>query len=269
MGVFVITPRGTSCTYSSSTFAKFFSKCAGDGVLGDSTVLCSEFFDCFQSHPDVGVGVRLIRLKCSVGMSLGLLRPPERPNLPKLRIPNEAFSDDFREDLRSEYQLNIERNGGMICSTRGRSGSKLPQMQADRISMSDHLMTSTLSQVESNEFEYLMTYFRRTMLVMVALETVSSYHDDCKLETAYKDPTLISKITQDFFFVLICSFQTTGNGSNKMIKSSMMLRPAPVNPIAAETGRHFASVIVLSQMDLMGRHWKTTRRKNTEPWMNC
>lgn len=33
-----------------------------------------------------------------------------------------------------------------------------------------------------------------------------------------------------------------------------MLRPAPVKPIAAETGRHFALVMVLSQIELMGRH---------------
>jgi hypothetical protein len=65
----------------------------------------------------------------------------------------------------------------------------------------------------------------------------------------------IRKMTPIFFLVLICKFQTTGRGRIKMMKSSTMLRPAPVKPIAADTGRHFACVmIVLSQIELMGTH---------------
>lgn len=102
--------------------------------------------------------------------------PLERPNLLKLWIPIDILSEDLREDLWSEYQLVMERKGGTVCSIRGRNGSKLPRTQADTSSMRDHLMTSTLSHVESKEFEYLTTYFRRTMLVTEALQIVSMYH---------------------------------------------------------------------------------------------
>lgn len=84
----------------------------------------------------------------------------------------------------------------------------------------------------------------------------------------YKDPTLIMKMTPIFFFVLICNFQTTGRGRRRMMMSSTMLSPAPVKPMTADTGRHFAFVVVLSQMELMGKHWNTTRRKKTRPCMN-
>jgi hypothetical protein len=155
----------------------------------------------------------------------------------------------------------------MICSMRVRSGNKLPQIHEDSISIRDHLITSTLSHVESYEFEYFRTNLRRMMLVMDALAEVSRCYKRHQRRGTHKDPTLIMKMTPALFLVLICSFQSTGKGTSRMMKSSTMLRPAPVNPITADTGRHFASVIVLSQMDLIGQHWKTTRRK-TKPWVN-
>lgn len=263
-------PYGTSCTDSTSTLTVCFSKRAGEGIRGERIVFWSEIFDSFQSEFDLGLTDKLMRVKFRVEISFGLAEPPERPNLAKLRYLVELFSDDLREVLRSEYQLYMERKGGMAFSISGRSGNRLPQIHADRISISDHLITSTLSQVESKEFEYLTTNLSRMMLVMEALFDVSSC---CKRNlcgrATYKDPTLIKKITPIFFLVLICRFHTTGSGRRSMMISSTMLRPAPVNPMTAETGRHLALVIVLSQMELMGKHWKTTRRKKTRPWIYC
>ena len=68
-------------------------------------VFVSEDVGFFQSQPGVGIGFRFIWVKWRVEMSFGLLEPAERPNLPKLRMLKEAFSEDLREDLRSEYQL--------------------------------------------------------------------------------------------------------------------------------------------------------------------
>lgn len=143
----------------------------------------------------------------------------------------------------------------MTCSMSGRRDNRLPQMHAARISIRDHLITSTLSQVESYEFEYFTTNLRRMTLVTDALITVNGcYRRTSERGGTYKDPILIKKMTAIFFLVLICSFHTTGRGRSKIMMSSTILRAAPVKPIATDTGRHFAPVIVLSQRDLIGQH---------------
>lgn len=121
-------------------------------------MLWSEIFELFQSQAGVAGGL----VKPSEEMSLVFRDLHQRPNLLKLPESREFLSE-------------VERNGGMIFSTSGRRGNRLPQMHADRISIRDHLMTSTLSQVASYEFEYFRTYLRRTILVMDALVVVSIY----------------------------------------------------------------------------------------------
>lgn len=61
-------------------------------------------------------------------------------------------------------------------------------MHADRISIRDHLMTSTLSQVESYEFEYFKTNLSLTILVMDALMTVSVYRKQPKAGVLTMNP---------------------------------------------------------------------------------
>ena len=60
----------------------------------------------------------------------------------------------------------------MSCWMSGRSGRRLPQMHADKISITDHSIISTLSQVESYEFEYSATNLRQMKLVINALLAV-------------------------------------------------------------------------------------------------
>ena len=104
----------------------------------------------------------------------------------QLRVlkPPEAFSVDLRDQ--PEYCLKRERKLGIACSTSGRSGSRLPQMHAARISIRDHLMTSTLSQVESYVLAYFNMNLSRIMLVMDALELLSVFVRDIDRERPTK-----------------------------------------------------------------------------------
>ena len=100
--------------------------------------------DLVQSREDVMLN--LVKLK--VEMRLDLLLDWERlrqPNLPKVLV---CFSEDLRE-VELLYQLKKESMGAAIFSSRGRRGKRLPKIQAARISINDHLITSTLSHVES------------------------------------------------------------------------------------------------------------------------
>jgi hypothetical protein len=85
-------------------------------------------------------------VKLRVVMRLGLLGVLSR-QLNLLDVP-VFFSEDLR-DVDRVYQLKKERTGGTIFSSSGRKGKMLPQIHAAIISIRDHLITSTLSHVES------------------------------------------------------------------------------------------------------------------------